>query len=170
SRQGATFRLDGSQSSDPDGDPLSYVWKDNGVQIAEGAIVEVALSVGQHSITLTVSDGKGGVGVSDPQTVQVLPRPLSVIGASPAKIPQFNTTTMTITGTGFTQGTQVRFDCTSFCQGGSQITVTINSIEEDTIILTARTSQRTPLGNRDCVVTSPDGTTVKLSRSNFVSP
>lgn len=170
SRQGATFYLDGSQSSDPDGDPLTYVWKDNGVQIAEGATAEVALSVGQHSITLTVSDGKGGVGVSDPQSVEVLPRPLSIISASPARIPQFNTTTMTITGTGFTEGTQVRFDCTSFCQGGSQITVTINNIEEDTITLTARTSQRTPLGNRDCVVTSPNGTTVKLSRSNFVAP
>jgi hypothetical protein len=170
SRQGATFRLDGSQSSDPDGDPLSYVWKDNGVEIAEGAIVEVALPVGQHSITLTVSDDKGGVGVSDSQSVEVLPRPLSVISASPAKIPQFNAITMTITGTGFTEGTQVRFDCTSFCQGGSQITVTINNIEEDTITLTARTTQRTPLGNRDCVVTSPNGTSVRLSRSNFVSP
>lgn len=163
-------RLDGSESSDPDGDPLTYVWKDNGVEIAEGAIVEVPLAVGQHSITLTVSDDKGGVGVSDAQSVEVLPRPLSVISASPAKIPQFNAITMTITGTGFTEGTQVRFDCTSFCQGGSQITVTINNIEEDTITLTARTTQRTPLGNRDCVVTSPNGTSVRLSRSNFVSP
>jgi hypothetical protein len=169
SRQGATIRLDGSQSSDPDGDSLSYVWKDNGAQIAEGAIVEVALPIGQHSITLTVLDGKGGESTTAPQAVEVLPRPLSIISASPARIRQFNATTMTITGTGFVPGVQVRFDCTSFCQGGSQITVTINSVEEDTIILTARTTQSTPLGNRDCVVTNPGGTTVKLARSNFVS-
>ncbi len=76
---------------------------------------------------------------------------------------------MTITGTGFTAGTQVRFDCTSFCQGGSQIAITINSLEEDKIVLTARTTQKTLLGNRDCVVTTPGGSTAKLLRSNFVA-
>ncbi|MGH9770063.1 MAG: PKD domain-containing protein [Blastocatellia bacterium] len=169
SRQGATVRLDGSQSSDPDGDTLTYSWKDNGNEIATTAVADVFLPIGQHSITLTVSDGKGGVNTTAPQAVEVLPRPLSVISANPAKIRVFNQTTMTITGTGFTQGAQVRFDCTSFCQGGSQITVTINSVEEDTIILTAKTTQNTPLGNRDVVVTS-GGSTVRLSRSNFVAP
>jgi hypothetical protein len=170
SKQGAMFRLDGSQSSDPDGDTLTYSWKDGGNEIANTAIADVFLAVGQHSITLTVSDGKGGSNTTAAQAVEVQPRPLTVINASPAKIRVFNQTTMTISGTGFTPGMQVRFDCTSFCQGGSQITVTINSIEEDTIILTAKTTQNTPLGNRDAVVTSPDGKTVKLSRSNFVAP
>jgi len=169
SRQGATIRLDGSQSSDPDNDALTYSWRDNGNVIADTAIADVFLPIGQHSITLTVSDGRGGTSATDPQAVEVLPRPLSVIGASPAKIRVFNQTTVTVTGTGFAPGAQVRFDCTSLCQGGSQITVTINKIEEDTIILTARTTQNTPLGNRDVIVTNPGKPSVKLSRSNFVS-
>jgi hypothetical protein len=149
---------------------LSYSWKDNGAEIANTAVVDVFLAIGQHSITLTVSDGKGGSNTTAAQAVEVLPRPLTVISSSPAKIRVFNQTTMTITGTGFVPGTQVRFDCSSFCQGGSRITVTITKIEEDAITLTAKTTQDTPTGNRDVVVTSPSGKTVKLSRSNFVSP
>jgi len=149
---------------------LTYSWKDGGNEIANTAVADVFLAVGQHSITLTVSDGRGGSNTTAAQAVEVLPRPLTVISSSPAKIRVFNQTTMTIAGTGFTPGMQVRFDCTSFCQGGSQITVTINKIEEDAITLTAKTTQNTPLGNRDVVVTSPSGQTVKLSRSNFVAP
>ena len=168
-KQGATISLDGSQSSDPDLDPLTYVWKDGEAVIAEGAIVNVTLPVGLHSITLTVSDGKGGTNTTAPQPVEVLPRPLTILSAGPAKIRTFNTTTMTITGTGFNPDTQVRFDCNSFCSGGSQITVTIVEIEEDKIVANVRTSQKTPLGNRDCVVTNPGSASVKLTRSNYVS-
>lgn len=169
SKFGAVIQLDGSQSSDPDGDPLTYVWKDGEQIIAEGALTSATLAVGQHLITLTVSDGKGGVNTSAPQAVEVLPRPLTITSATPAKIPRFNIVTMTINGTGFNSGTQIRFDCTSFCSGGSQVTVTINSIEEDRIVLTAKTTQSTPLGNRDVVATNPNGTSFKLSRSNYVA-
>lgn len=171
-KQGAIVRLDGSQSSDADLDPLTYVWKDGEAVVAEGAIVDATLPVGIHSITLTVSDGKGGTNTTAPQQIEVLPRPLTILSSSPAKIPRFNTTTMTITGTGFNSSTQVRFDCTSSCSGGSQISVTINSIEEDKIVVTARTTQNTPLGNRDAVVVNPNGSnagSAKLSRSNYVS-
>lgn len=168
-KQGAVIRLDGSASSDPDGDPLSYKWFDNGTQIAEGAIIDVTLPAGPHTLTLKVSDGKGGENASAPQNVEVLPRPLSILSASPARIDNFGYTTITVRGTGFNSNTQVRFDCTSFCQGGSQIAITINSVEEDTIVLTARTTQKTPLGNRDCIVTNPGGATARLVRSNFVA-
>jgi hypothetical protein len=92
---------------------------------------------------------------------------------SPSGIRVFSITNLTVFGTGFTPGTQVRFDCSAFTPcgtGGSQITVTINKIEEDMIFLTAKTTQSTPQGNRDVVVTSPDGTTVKLLRGAAVSP
>jgi HYR domain/PKD domain len=173
SKFGATVHLDGSQSSDPDGDSLSYSWKDNGVEIATTAVADVFLAIGQHSITLTVSDGKGGTNTSAAQAVEVTPRPLSVTRVSPSGIRVFSITNLTVIGTGFTPGTQVRFDCSAFTPcgtGGSQITVTINKIEEDTIFLTAKTTQTTPQGNRDVVVTSPDGTTVKLLRGAAVSP
>jgi uncharacterized membrane protein YgcG len=166
---GAIIRLDGSASSDPDGDPLTYKWFDNGQLVAEGARVDVTFAVGAHAVSLTVSDGRGGSNSTAAQTFEVLPRPLTILSSGPAAIKQFGFTTITIAGTGFTPQTQVRFDCTSFCQGGSQVTVTINSLEEDQIVLTARTTQKTPLGNRDAVVANPNGSTAKLVRSNFVS-
>lgn len=51
--------LDGSGSSDPDeGDELSYSWEVNGVTVT-GETAEVALPIGTHTVTLTVTDQDG---------------------------------------------------------------------------------------------------------------
>lgn len=55
----ATVTLDGSFSSDPDGDPLSFVWV-GPFGIATGATPSVLLPAGVHVLTLKVDDGKGG--------------------------------------------------------------------------------------------------------------
>ncbi len=60
---GALVTLDGSGSSDPDGDELTYTWTEDGVVIAGPTTeptVQVTLGVGQHVIELTVDDGNGG--------------------------------------------------------------------------------------------------------------
>ena len=55
----ADVTLDGSKSYDPDGDSLSYKWKDeSGISIGNGAKPSVLLPVGENVLTLTVSDGK----------------------------------------------------------------------------------------------------------------
>jgi hypothetical protein len=50
--------LDGSQSSDADGDPLQYQWFDGAQLISTSAVVTGTFSVGEHVISLVVSDGK----------------------------------------------------------------------------------------------------------------
>ncbi|WP_428264369.1 carboxypeptidase regulatory-like domain-containing protein [Haliangium sp.] len=50
--------LDGSGSSDPDDDPLSYAWSSGGVPLATGVSPTIALEPGTHTIRLVVDDGR----------------------------------------------------------------------------------------------------------------
>jgi len=65
----ATVVLDGSLSSDPDGDPLQYSWFEGNApaQVASGVVAVVTLPIGTNSITLSVSDGAN----SNRQTIAV---------------------------------------------------------------------------------------------------
>jgi hypothetical protein len=68
SPQGAEVLLDGSDSSDPDGDALIYTWSENGTVLADPTIQpesNVTLGLGLHLITLTVDDSKGGVSTNN---------------------------------------------------------------------------------------------------------
>lgn len=63
SPKGALVTLDGSGSTDPDGDQLIYTWRENGAVIAgpsSSSTSQVTLSLGSHPIELTVDDGRGG--------------------------------------------------------------------------------------------------------------
>ncbi|HMJ67022.1 MAG TPA: HYR domain-containing protein, partial [Candidatus Binatia bacterium] len=53
---GSLVRLDGSASSDPDNDPLTFEWREGNVLLGTGAVLDVSLSLGLHSLTLTVTD------------------------------------------------------------------------------------------------------------------
>lgn len=60
--------LDGSGSTDPDGDALTYTWS-GGFGLATGVNPVVALALGTHDIDLSVDDGKGGF---DSDEVQII--------------------------------------------------------------------------------------------------
>lgn len=57
---GAPVTLDGTASTDPDGDALTYAWSINGVVFSTSAVTVATFEVGNHEITLTVSDSCGG--------------------------------------------------------------------------------------------------------------
>jgi N-acetylneuraminic acid mutarotase len=62
---GAGVVLDGSASSDPDGDSLSYEWKDaDGNVVGTDAILNLTVPLGTYTYTLTANDGKGGSATS----------------------------------------------------------------------------------------------------------
>jgi hypothetical protein len=54
----STASLNGSSSTDPNGNNtiVSYIWSENGSQIASGQAASVTLSLGVHNISLTVTD------------------------------------------------------------------------------------------------------------------
>ncbi|MFH0991961.1 MAG: immunoglobulin-like domain-containing protein [bacterium] len=87
SPQGASISLDGSQSSDPDGDQLTYLWTWTSGS-ATGVNPIVTLPLGDTEITLTVNDGKGGVD-SDKLMVKVIdskPPVVTLLGPNPMQI------------------------------------------------------------------------------------
>jgi len=56
---GFTVHLDGSKSSDPDNDPLTYQWK-SAAKTEHGKIAKIVfIKPGPHQITLTVTDNDG---------------------------------------------------------------------------------------------------------------
>jgi PKD repeat protein len=52
----------GTGSSDPDGDALTYTWDFGDGSKAQGPVVSRMMSGGDWNVTLTVDDGRGGVG------------------------------------------------------------------------------------------------------------
>lgn len=58
---GALVTLNGTGSTDPDGDELTYTWTDaSGSVIATGATAHVIAPLGTSTYNLTVDDGRGG--------------------------------------------------------------------------------------------------------------
>lgn len=83
----AVVTLDGTGSSDPDGDALSYSWSIGGSEVATGASPAIPLGLGTHAIVLTVTDPDGLsdtdevlVAVSDPSPPSITPHVTGTLG------------------------------------------------------------------------------------------
>jgi len=62
---GESVTLDGTLSTDSDGTITSYVWSEEGVQIATGPNPTVSLGDGAHTVTLTVTDDDNATDTDD---------------------------------------------------------------------------------------------------------
>lgn len=81
---GATVALNGSASSDPEGQPLSYLWESDDSIISRTSDLTVSLPVGVHTFRLTVVDDQGSY-TSDHVTVSVVDTtPPAIIHAAPS--------------------------------------------------------------------------------------
>ena len=74
--QEATLVLDGSLSSDPDGDALTYSWWDGTNLLATSVSTTNTFEVGTHVLTLSVSDGT--LSGTDTKVVEVVDRSQSI--------------------------------------------------------------------------------------------
>jgi type II secretory pathway component PulJ len=61
--------LNGSASSDPEGDPLTYVWKNGSTEIGRGIVLKWEPAKGTYPITLQVLDPAGLTATAGPTTV-----------------------------------------------------------------------------------------------------
>ena len=68
SSAGASVTLQGSGSTDPDNDALTFTWTEGVVVLGTSGSIQATLALGIHTITLTVDDGRGG---TDTDVVQV---------------------------------------------------------------------------------------------------
>ena len=92
--------LNGSNSSDPDEDILTFVWTDGGAEVDTGVEISLNLPLGTHTFTLTVSDGAESASDDVVVTIQDTTPPLITAIEYPAEIacsPEGETFTISVT-------------------------------------------------------------------------
>ncbi len=94
--------LNGSLSDDTDGTITSYEWTEGGLPLATGQNPLVSLSLGAHTITLTVTDNEGATGTdqvlvtveSPPPPTQEITTPDAILESDQADSGSFDTALM----------------------------------------------------------------------------
>ncbi|MDQ3010964.1 MAG: PA14 domain-containing protein, partial [Acidobacteriota bacterium] len=164
---GATITLDGSASSDPDGDTLSYSWADLGTVIATQAVTDIKLPVGTHVIGLTVNDGKGGISSTAAQTVTInAPAPApsnpTILSLLPSSGKRGLITTVSISGSGFMPGSTVSIS-------GSGILTSTTYLNPNQLNVRVTISSNAFTTVRNVTVVNPNGTSATKISAFYVN-
>jgi hypothetical protein len=156
SADGVVVTLNGTASSDPDNDGLTYTWKVDGQDVGQGAVLNVKLGIGMHAISLSVNDGRGGTGTAT-ANVQILasPPPLSVDYVSPSYLFRGSSETLVISGAGFSPQASVYFS-------NSGITPVYSFAHSETSISIYVNVEFFASGSCDVTVVNPDGKSATL--------
>ncbi|MEM4730078.1 MAG: PKD domain-containing protein [Thermoplasmata archaeon] len=84
--------LNASGSSDPDGDPMTFEWREGGTVLGTGPVLNRTFPVGSHTVNLTVSDdGSAGTASVSFNVVRANHPPVALI-ASPVAGREYKTT------------------------------------------------------------------------------
>gem|GEM_PF-2609465 len=159
---GATVSLDGSASTDAsstnppdlDDDIASYEWKEGSTVLGSGETLNVLLAVGEHTITLTVTDSQGAAD-TDTVVVTVTNAPPIADAGEDQSIVQTatNGATVTLDGSGSTDASstnppELDDDITSYewkegstVLGSGETLDVLFAVGEHTITLTVTDSQ-----------------------------
>jgi sugar lactone lactonase YvrE len=151
--------LDGSESTDPDGDTLSYKWFDGAAEIATGVQATVTLPLGTHQIKLVVTDNAGFPAsgeVVQEVVVSATPPDMEIFSVNPRMGQQGKTVIITVTGKGFTPSSYVTVN-----KGGITVTTTYISSTQLTAKLVI-TNTALP-GTRSITVANPGGGAATLA-------
>jgi DNA/RNA endonuclease G (NUC1) len=122
--------LNGSASSDPDGDtPLTYQWREGTTVLGTGATLNTSRPFGSHTITLKVTDPSGAfsedtviVNVVDTTMPTITPNNLTILLDNLTIV--FNSQTVTINGLTFPfNGYSFAFNGQTFAFNGQTVTI-----------------------------------------------
>jgi PKD repeat protein len=117
---GQTVTLNGSGSTDPDGDPLSYEWRRaDGTLLGTSATLTVPLALGVHEVTLTVRDGLGGQASDAVRVTVVDTTSPAVTVTAPAGVIITAGRPTTVTWTASDNGALASFDVAFSSDGGA---------------------------------------------------
>jgi uncharacterized protein (TIGR03437 family) len=123
----AAFTLDGTGSTDPDGDTLTYTWT-GPFGTADGPTVDVEVPLGNNEITLEVDDGIGGISQATTNLI--------VVDTNPPVVGVAMTPSLLIPPDGSFRNVEAEVVVSDVCNLGTSFTLhSITSNEPETTIV-----------------------------------